>query len=457
MSARKQPSLSRRRTNTRAEADDANTRLMLRREYEGLPGGRRQSVARRGSGAVTSCSPKASPFTGAGASPDLAFREMVAQFKYRSEEDQYATASLSPAIAATAARSRNDSDYDERGYLELCDIGTGAFGKVTKVQKRNDKQTVYARKKIKLRSSEIPNEVELLRRAGPWRHPHVVQLVEHYMRPGMPMDSHFIVMLPVAEKSLQAYILETEESLDQKSPQSWAQFGPRRNWLMSSVPCLAGAVAFLDSQGIRHRDIKPDNILVHGKNILLTDFGISFANTGETEGGLTPTIGTVKYEPPEALFGVEQTRTPAAGHRSRYGRSGDVWSMGCVMLEMLRAASFPFVHNFPFVPQDYVSSLAEESFLLDISCVRENGPRLRKKCTEADRLEGLLGRWLPLVMERALNRSVEMRMSAAELCTALYKTAQEVLGARPINTCRVCRDAYGDGVNAGVTAVHLGS
>ncbi|KND87667.1 Serine/threonine-protein kinase PrkC [Tolypocladium ophioglossoides CBS 100239] len=455
MAARKQPSLSSRRTNARTEAEDTNMRLMLRQEYEGLPGGRRQSVAGRGSYANTSCSPRVNPFAGAGAPHLLASRELVAPFKYRSEEDQYATASVSPVIAATTAGSGHDSDYDERGYRVLCDIGRGGFGKVTKVQKRNDERTVFARKEIKLPSSEIPNEVELLRRASPWKHQHVVQLVDHYKRPGMPMDSHFIVMLPVAEKTLQAYVLEIE-NMDPISPQSWAQFGPRRKWLLSSVPCLAGAVAFLNSQGIRHRDIKPENILVHGDNILLTDFGISFAYTGETEGGLTPTLGTFEYLPPEALSGEEQTRTPAAHHRRRVGRSGDVWSMGCVMLEMLRAASHPFANYFPLVIGDYASCLTEERFLLRISRVRECRTRLRKKCAEADRLEGLLGCWLPLVMKRALSNSVEERMSAAELCAVLCKTAQDVLGSQPVNSCRVCRDTYGDVVNAGVPAVHFG-
>jgi serine/threonine protein kinase len=45
--------------------------------------------------------------------------------------------------------------------------------------------------------------------------------------------------------------------------------------LRSFFGCLAGALDFLHKDKIRHRDIKPQNILVKGSHVYLTDFGIS--------------------------------------------------------------------------------------------------------------------------------------------------------------------------------------
>ena len=40
--------------------------------------------------------------------------------------------------------------------------------------------------------------------------------------------------------------------------------------------CLARALEFLYKQKVRHKNIKPRNILVYNKNILFTDFGLLF-------------------------------------------------------------------------------------------------------------------------------------------------------------------------------------
>ncbi|KAL1842923.1 hypothetical protein VTJ49DRAFT_3711 [Mycothermus thermophilus] len=88
--------------------------------------------------------------------------------------------------------------------------------------------------------------------------------------------------------------------------------------------CLSQAVAYLHRQGIqiRHKDIKPDNIVIDDFGVpVLTDFGLSkhFEFGQHSEG---PTPKTLKYADPEAV------------HESRRDERSDVFSLGCVFLEM---------------------------------------------------------------------------------------------------------------------------
>lgn len=63
---------------------------------------------------------------------------------------------------------------------------------------------------------------------------------------------------------------------------------------------LAGALRYLHAQGIRHRDVKPANVLVQGNGVAkLVDFGLAIETQGTrlTQAGMT--FGTVSYAPPE--------------------------------------------------------------------------------------------------------------------------------------------------------------
>ncbi|KAF2809762.1 kinase-like protein, partial [Mytilinidion resinicola] len=93
--------------------------------------------------------------------------------------------------------------------------------------------------------------------------------------------------------------------------------------LRSYFGCLANALQYLHEQSIRHKDIKPQNILIESGNVLFTDFGLSrnFQDTtGSTTSGMT--YMTPRYSAPEvAAYDARNT-------------SADIWSLGCVFLEM---------------------------------------------------------------------------------------------------------------------------
>lgn len=87
--------------------------------------------------------------------------------------------------------------------------------------------------------------------------------------------------------------------------------------------CLTAALAYLHGMQIRHRDIKPQNILVKGERVFLADFGVSL--DWQTGSGSTTTEDSAKtwlYCAPEV-----------AQFMPRNSKS-DIWSLGCVFLEM---------------------------------------------------------------------------------------------------------------------------
>ena len=88
---------------------------------------------------------------------------------------------------------------------------------------------------------------------------------------------------------------------------------------------IAAALEVAHEQGLIHRDVKPSNVILTGEDhVYLTDFGL--AKRAATAPGLTAVdqmLGTVDYVAPELIEGSE----PDA--------RSDVYSLGCVLFEML--------------------------------------------------------------------------------------------------------------------------
>jgi serine/threonine-protein kinase len=96
---------------------------------------------------------------------------------------------------------------------------------------------------------------------------------------------------------------------------------------------VAEALEYAHSEDILHRDIKPENILLSRGHALVTDFGIARALGSGGAERLTETglaLGTPAYMSPEQASGTDQL-----------DRRSDLYSLGCVLFEML-AGEPPF-------------------------------------------------------------------------------------------------------------------
>lgn len=103
----------------------------------------------------------------------------------------------------------------------------------------------------------------------------------------------------------------------------------RRLPLEEALPIVhdvAAALGHAHEQGVVHRDVKPENILLTGGRALVADFGLALS-VGREYTRLTMTgmmVGSIYYMSPEQLREEEVIDARA-----------DIYSLGCVLFEML--------------------------------------------------------------------------------------------------------------------------
>ncbi len=187
----------------------------------------------------------------------------------------------------------------------------------------------------------------------------------------------------------------------------------------------ADALSAAHGQGVIHRDIKPDNILLEGTRgrVMVTDFGIAKAMSGTSNATLTSAgmaIGTPSYMSPEQ----------AAGEREIDGRS-DLYSLGVVAFQML-SGELPF--NAPTVAGILMKHITEPAPLLHekFPDVPEDLSLAVARCLEKDPTN----RW---PSADGLRRSLESRNVSGYRPTGLGwkaetrpQTAAGRAGGRPI-------------------------
>lgn len=147
---------------------------------------------------------------------------------------------------------------------------------------------------------------------------------------------------------------------------------------------IAEALAAAHAEGVVHRDVKPENVLLEHGHALLADFGIARARLEAMEGErLTGTglgLGTPGYMAPEQL----------AGGRDVDGRA-DIYALGVVGYEMLAGAP-PFTGG---TPQELVAA----HFTKMPPLLREVRPEVPQSVSDA--------------IARALAKSPEERFATA--------------------------------------------
>lgn len=204
---------------------------------------------------------------------------------------------------------------------EICEqIGAGGFGAVY----RAIQQPIGREVAIKVILPEFANKADFVRRfeteaqlVARLEHPHIVPLYDYWREPG----GAYLVMRYLRGGSLR-------ESLAQHG--AWD--APRVAQMINQV---AGALSFAHLQGVVHRDLKSDNIVIDLEgNCYLTDFGIAKHAGGSEDQAPDTIIGTPAYMAPELIQGA--TASPLS----------DVYAFGILAFEAL-TGSKPFTDDSP--------------------------------------------------------------------------------------------------------------
>ncbi|MGH7784491.1 MAG: serine/threonine-protein kinase, partial [Candidatus Binatia bacterium] len=182
-------------------------------------------------------------------------------------------------------------------YVLIRRIGRGGFGEVWLAEKRSQ----FLEKKVaaKLPHDEQVNFDAIRKEATLWEqasgHPNVLPIIDADV-----YDGQIVIVSEYASGG----------SLHDKLI-SDGSFAPRAAVEMT-LGVLSG-LAYLHSQKIIHRDIKPQNILLQGDTPRLADFGISRAM--QTTAISLVVAGTDAYMSPESFDGKRNVQT-------------DIWSVG---------------------------------------------------------------------------------------------------------------------------------
>ena len=184
----------------------------------------------------------------------------------------------------------------------------------------------------------------------------------------------FITMDYIPGTSVRRVILERSLSLEQTT---------------AITVSILRTVDFIHSRGIMHRDIKPDNVMLLGKQAIVMDFGLAVAEATEGE----KTKGTVRYMAPEIIQG-------------RYDHRVDLYSIGATLYELLSRR--PFMH---------LSTLQE---ILHVISSKQRYTVFRD-----ERLQGLRHHALQPLLAGLLTFHPAERMScAAQAITAINKSCR---------------------------------
>ncbi|XP_051845013.1 serine/threonine-protein kinase PAK 4 isoform X2 [Antechinus flavipes] len=251
---------------------------------------------------------------------------------------------------------------DPRTYLDnFIKIGEGSTGIVCIATVRSSGKLV-AVKKMDLRKQQrrelLFNEVVIMR---DYQHENVVEMYNSYL----VGDELWVVMEFLEGGALTDIVTHT-----------------RMNEEQIAAVCLAvlRALSVLHAQGVIHRDIKSDSILLtHDGRVKLSDFGF---------------CAQVNKEVPrrKSLVGTPYWMAPELISRLPYGPEVDIWSLGVMVIEMVDGEP-PYFNEPP---------------LKAMKMIRDNlPPKLKNLHKVSPSLKGFL--------DRLLVRDPAQRATASEL------------------------------------------
>nr|XP_056700809.1 NUAK family SNF1-like kinase 2 [Euleptes europaea] len=224
-----------------------------------------------------------------------------------------------PALLKKQAVKRHHHKHNLRHRYEFLEtLGKGTYGKVKKARERSGKLVaIKSIRKDKIKDEQdlvhIRREIEIM---SSLNHPHIIAVHEVFEN-----SSKIVIVMEYASKGdLYDYISERQRLTEQEARHFFRQ--------------VVSAVYYCHKNGIVHRDLKLENILLDSNgNIKIADFGLS--NVFQQDRFLQTFCGSPLYASPEIVNG-----------RPYKGPEVDSWSLGVLLYILIHGVM-------PFDGQDY--------------------------------------------------------------------------------------------------------
>ncbi|XP_029357461.1 NUAK family SNF1-like kinase 2 [Echeneis naucrates] len=222
-----------------------------------------------------------------------------------------------PCPARKQAVKRHHHKHNLKHRYEFLEtLGKGTYGKVKKAKERSGRLVaIKSIRKEKIKDEQdlvhIRREIEIM---SSLCHPHIITIYEVFEN----KDKIVIVMEYASRGDLYDYICEKRHISEREARHFFRQ--------------IVSAVHYCHQNGIVHRDLKLENILLDGKgNMKIADFGLSNLYHGDEY--LQTFCGSPLYASPEIVNG-----------RPYRGPEVDTWSLGVLLYTMVHGA-MPFDGN----------------------------------------------------------------------------------------------------------------
>ncbi|KAL0225107.1 hypothetical protein RCL1_003019 [Eukaryota sp. TZLM3-RCL] len=192
-------------------------------------------------------------------------------------------------------------------YDVLSIIGEGSYGVVLRCRDKETHQIV-AIKRFKSSGDEesinkiSSREIKMLRML---QHNNIVKLLKAFKHKG-----RLYLVFDYAERNMLEVLEASKGGLPLR----------RVRWFMFQ---LLSALSWVHHNGVLHRDIKLENLLVTDSDtLLLCDFGFARRYSGKSDSELTEYVATRWYRSPSLLLGLA------------YSSKVDIWASACVLAEL---------------------------------------------------------------------------------------------------------------------------
>ncbi len=212
------------------------------------------------------------------------------------------TSPQAPPLPTEVQKAFSDPGNRFGRYVRVKILGRGGMGEVWKAWDTQLGRWVALKFPRYEDAADLARLKSEAQAAGKLSHPNIAAVYEC----GHHEGKHFIAM----------------EFVDGSSLAEVPRMDEKR--VASCIRQAALGIAYANAAGVIHRDLKPQNIMLHRKRdqVYVMDFGIARQPTGLTQTS-TAVVGTVPYMSPEQAGG------------QRVDARSDVWSLGVTLYQLL--------------------------------------------------------------------------------------------------------------------------